>query len=153
MANVSHSALTSNNLHEPKGADSADVGQVYVSDGSGSGTWSFKEYTLSATIADISTASTIYVPVPYAGTVLKVNTVLTGAIATADSVLTVKNSAGSSMGTITVAYTSSAAGDCDSLTPASNNTVTAGSFITVETDGASTNTIPVVITVVLSKET
>lgn len=34
-----HNALTGSQLHEPKGADSAASGTVYVSDGAGSGTW------------------------------------------------------------------------------------------------------------------
>lgn len=40
MANVEHSALTGSNLHEPKGANTAAVSTVYVSDGVGSGAWS-----------------------------------------------------------------------------------------------------------------
>jgi microcystin-dependent protein len=40
MANVSHASLTGSNLHEPKGADTATLGTVYVSNGAGSGTWS-----------------------------------------------------------------------------------------------------------------
>lgn len=40
MANVEHSALTGSNLHEPKGASTATVSTVYVSDGVGSGAWS-----------------------------------------------------------------------------------------------------------------
>ena len=43
MANVQHSALTGAELHEPKGADSASTGEVYVSDGSGSGAWGLAE--------------------------------------------------------------------------------------------------------------
>lgn len=39
MANVSHASLTGSNLHEPKGADTAVLGTVYVSNGAGSGTW------------------------------------------------------------------------------------------------------------------
>jgi hypothetical protein len=39
MANVQHSTLTDPNLHEPKGASSASANQLYLSDGSGSGTW------------------------------------------------------------------------------------------------------------------
>ncbi len=34
-----HKDLTGASLHEPKGADIATVGQVYVADGSGSGVW------------------------------------------------------------------------------------------------------------------
>lgn len=39
MANVNHSTLTDPYLHEPKGIASAGAGNVYVSDGAGSGTW------------------------------------------------------------------------------------------------------------------
>ena len=34
-----HNTLTGSALHEPKGADTASLGQVYISDGAGSGTW------------------------------------------------------------------------------------------------------------------
>lgn len=40
MANVSHASLTGTQLHEPKGADTATLGTVYVSNGAGSGSWS-----------------------------------------------------------------------------------------------------------------
>ena len=39
MANVQHSSLTDPNLHEPKGISSASANQLYLSNGSGSGTW------------------------------------------------------------------------------------------------------------------
>ena len=39
MANVEHSALTGSALHEPKGVASANSGEAYVANGSGSGTW------------------------------------------------------------------------------------------------------------------
>lgn len=39
MANVSHASLTGSQLHEPKGADVASLGTVYVSNGAGSGSW------------------------------------------------------------------------------------------------------------------
>ena len=39
MATVQHKDLTGTSLHEPKGADSASSGTVYVSDGAGSGSW------------------------------------------------------------------------------------------------------------------
>lgn len=34
-----HNVITDPNIHEPKGASTATVGEVYVSDGAGSGTW------------------------------------------------------------------------------------------------------------------
>lgn len=39
MANVQHSSLTDPNLHEPKGISTATADQVYISNGSASGTW------------------------------------------------------------------------------------------------------------------
>lgn len=40
MVNVAHSTLTGSELHEPKGADAAALGTVYVANGAGSGSWS-----------------------------------------------------------------------------------------------------------------
>ena len=34
-----HNTLTGSALHEPKGADTANAGEVYISDGAGSGSW------------------------------------------------------------------------------------------------------------------
>lgn len=90
-------------------------------------------------IADASTAGQTYVPIPEAGKVTKVISVLGGAITVADATLTVKDNAGNSMGTITIANASSAAGDTDELQPASNNDVTKDDFVEVETDGGSTD--------------
>ena len=104
---------------------------------------------LSATLQDVSTAGQAYVVSPWAGKVTAVYSVLNGAIATGDATLTVKNDAGSSMGTITIANASSAAGDLDSLTPTANNTVSAGDRIEVETDGGSTNAVAVDLTIVV----
>lgn len=39
MADIEHSVLTSTELHEPKGVDTAAVDKVYVADGAGSGSW------------------------------------------------------------------------------------------------------------------
>lgn len=39
MANVQHSTLSDPNLHEPKGVSTAAANGVYLSNGSGSGTW------------------------------------------------------------------------------------------------------------------
>jgi len=149
MATKAHSTLTGAELHEPKGADTASSGEVYVADGSGSGAWTANYYTLSAVIADVSTAETVYVPIPYAGTVAKVQSVLEGAITVADATVTVKDNAGNSMGTLTVAYSGSAAGDVDTLAPSANEDVTADDFITIETDGGSTDAQKLWLTVVV----
>ena len=155
MANVNHSTLTDPYLHEPKGVSTASSGQVYMANGSGSGTWTPKEnlveLSLEGYIENISAANTVYVPVPFAGTVMKVVTVLEGAIGSSDATITVSNAAAASMGTITVTHTSSAAGDVDTLVPSTNNTVAADSFITIATDGASVNAASLRFVVVLDR--
>jgi microcystin-dependent protein len=47
MATKAHKLLTGTDLHEPKGVATAPAGQVYVSDGAGSGAWT----TINTTIA------------------------------------------------------------------------------------------------------
>lgn len=109
---------------------------------------SLKKVYLTTSITDISTAGQIYVTSPVAGTVTKFYSVINGAIADADATLTPKI-AGVAItdGAITVAYDGSAAGDVDSSTPTAANAVVAGDAIEIETDGASTNTVEVVLTI------
>ena len=38
---IQHNLITGSDLHEPKGADTAAVDKVYVSDGAGSGAWEY----------------------------------------------------------------------------------------------------------------
>lgn len=156
-----HSALTGSDLHEPKGAAGASVGTVYVADGSGSGTWekvnadsidtssifNTNTYFTTHVIDDVSTATTIYIPTTRAVTITAVTSVLHGAITIADATITVRNAAGASMGTLVIAFTGSGAGTIDTLLPASNNTIVADSFFTIETDGGSTTTMPITFTV------
>jgi hypothetical protein len=125
---------------------------VYVADGAGSGDWSARQYTINTFIADVSSSETVYVPIPYSGTVVKVVSVLEGAITVADATVTVSNSSAASMGTLTIAYTSSAAGDVDTLAPASNNTVTDNDYITIATDGGSTDAQKLWLTIVVERD-
>ena len=147
---ATHASLTGADLHEPKGADAASANTVYVSSGSGSGTWqkvgansigsdiyNSNKIWLTAQLADVSTASSVYIPVPRACTLSKVTSIISNAITGADSTITVTKVGGGSTGTITVAYTGSAEGDIDTLTPSTNNTFTAGQWFKIATDGAS----------------
>jgi hypothetical protein len=145
LPTIEHSALTTTELHEPKGVAGAAANNVYIADGAGSGAWTDLDaattYVISGVIDNISTAATVYIPTPEAGTVKQVTTVLGGTIATSAVAVVVKNAAAATMGTITVNDAGSAAGDIDSVTPSTNNTFTANSFVTIDTDGASTNTV------------
>lgn len=106
---------------------------------------SLKTQVVSLKMVDVSTAGQAYFYAPFAGTLTTVTSVLNGAIITDDATLTVKTQEGTA-GTIVIANAASAAGDIDTLVIASNGTVTAGSLIEVETDGASANTVAVDLT-------
>lgn len=55
MANIAHASLTGSELHEPKGADSAPLGTVYVANGAGSGSWnSIATSSFTGMIADFA---------------------------------------------------------------------------------------------------
>lgn len=142
----------------------ATVDKVYVSNGAGSGAWqkietdqldaaikSINKGVITAFISDIASGTAelnrAYLIMPYACTVAKVYSVINRSLATADATLTCANNAGSSMGTIVVAFSGSAAGDIDSLTPVSNNTFAAGERMLISSDGGGSNTVPATIIV------
>jgi len=151
MGNVTHSSLTGADLHEPKGVATATNNQVYVANGSSSGAWTNRQHILITYLEDVSTAETVYVPIPFAGEISKVTSVLSNAITVADSVVTIRNSAGTSMGTMTIAHSGSAAGDVDTNASLANNTVAADSFITIATNGASNTHAKLWLAVVLER--
>lgn len=98
---------------------------------------------ITGELTDVSTASSVRFPITSetSGELVKVSTVLGGVIATADDTITISNGA-NSMGTITVAYSGSAEGDIDSLSPSNDyRFLNDGDWIKIATDGASTNTV------------
>lgn len=165
MTTAAHSTITDPYIHEPKGAAAAAANKTYVSNGSGSGTWkkittseldatsifNTNKETLTFRFTDLSTPSSQYLVLPYACTVTQIYGALQGVIITADTIFTFRNSAGASMGTMTVAFSGSAAGDMDSLTPASNNTFTAGQVMKIDSDGGSANTVDEYLTILITR--
>lgn len=98
-------------------------------------------FLLFSRIPDVSTAASAALVVsPVAGILSKIYTVLEGAIATADAILTASVDGGTNITqTVTIAYDGSAEGDMDSCTPADNNVVAVGSVIKLVTNNASIN--------------
>lgn len=147
---VEHVDIADGERHEPKGASTATVGQVYVSDGAASGTWEDFAYDISGVIADVSAPSFILIPILNDCVVTSIKYVLGGAITLADSTITVtRGSAAGAMGTKVIAFTASAEGTVFTQTPSGNNTITANThhYIKIATDGASTTTAPLYVTV------
>jgi hypothetical protein len=54
MANKEHNTITDPEIHEPKGVSTALVGQVYVANGSGSGTWQIPQGNSTQVVNSIS---------------------------------------------------------------------------------------------------
>lgn len=151
MANVEHSALTGSDLHEPKALAGQTAGKVYVSNGSNSGAWTARQDLITVHIHDISTATDIYVPIINAGTVSKLQTVTSAAIAGSDLIITAYNSSSASMGNLTITQSTSAAGDVDVLSPSSNNTVTAGSYIRINGNGGPSSHVDVMLLIAVDR--
>lgn len=98
-----------------------------------------KEYTLTATMADIGTASTVRFLVPEAGYLLRVESTIAAALTGADAVLTVAHNNTTLSPTITVTQSGSAEGDydfADYWRP-----VAKSDWIEVTTDGGPSNAV------------
>jgi hypothetical protein len=105
---------------------------------------------ITVQIEDISTAGQKYVVPGFRGKIRKIHAVINGALTDADADLSAKIDGTAVTGSlITVAFDGSAAGDSFSSIPTGANFFTESSVIEVETDGASTGTVEVVITLEL----
>lgn len=92
---------------------------------------------LTVTMADISTASSVWVVCPVAATYTKMWSTISAAITTADGVITTE--IGGTLvtnGGMTITQSGSAAGDVDTATPTGANTLTAGQALEIITSGA-----------------
>ena len=141
---VEHSTLTTTDLHEPKGVAAANADEIYIANGSASGAWTSADNNiyLQGTIADISTAASSWIVSPCAGTITNIRTIINGAISGGDAVITFEiNGTLITAGAITIANSSSAAGDVDSSTPSGARVLAAGNKLEAITNGGSTNTI------------
>lgn len=106
---------------------------------------------LTGVIDDVSTAGQIYIPVPkqFDGTVVQVVATLNNAITAADAVLTVKNSDGTTIGTLTVVQSGSAAGSTFSADL--KGLCRPNEAIEIETNGGSTTAAKCYVTVVVKR--
>lgn len=105
------------------------------------------EYLLTHFIADISAASSSWVVAPYAGSVVKIQTVIDTIITTGDAALTFEiGGVAMTNSAITIANSGSAAGTIDSSAPTALNVLTAGQAIEAITNGGSTEVSKAFIT-------
>ena len=110
------------------------------------------DYFITSTIADVSTASSTFVPVPDGGRVIKIITALQGAIGTANAAITFEiGGTAITGGGITVTQSGSAAGDVDTAEPTAANEVLEDGTIEMITDGGSSTACECVITFVIRR--
>lgn len=129
---------------------SVDVGSL-VFDGS-NGTMGSALTVLNVIMADVSTAGSAFVASPVAGTIIRIQSIIDGAIATANAGITTEiNGVAVTGGAITITQSGSAAGDVDVATPTAANVVAVGDAIELITDGASTNTVRVNFSVTIQR--
>lgn len=106
---------------------------------------------LNIIMDDVSTAGSSFAVAPVAGTITRIQSVIDGAIATANAGITTEiNGVAVTGGAITITQAGSAAGDVDTATPTAANTVAVGDVIEIITDGASTNTVRVNFTITIT---
>lgn len=155
-----HANLTGADLHEPKGVATASANTVYGADGAGSGTWtkvttnnldttsivSVLQRFAFGVIADVSAASFILIPIPVNCTITGITYVLGNAITVADSIVTATNTGVGTISTTTITQAASAEGTTFQATLA-NTTFTGPNYLKIATDGASTTTAPLYVTV------
>ena len=110
------------------------------------------DYFLHAEIADISTASSTFVPVPDSGKIIKIISSLQGAISGGDAGISFEiGGTAVTGGGITVAHSGSAAGDVDTAEPTAANEVQEDGTIEMITDGGSTGAKKLNITFVIRR--
>jgi hypothetical protein len=96
-----------------------------------------------AYMADVSTASSAFVPSPCRGKIVKAGSSIYAAITGADAAVTMEiNGTAVTGGSWTITQSGSAPGDVDTANPTAANLVSEGDAIEFISDGASSTTAP-----------
>jgi hypothetical protein len=106
-------------------------------------------YILNVALDNISNSTpSCFVVAPKAGMITKIISVIDGVITGTDSIITANVNGGTAITpTIPIAHTGSAAGNIDVCIPTANNTVIAGQYIKLTSDGASGGAVKAVFTI------
>ena len=110
------------------------------------------DYFISGRITDISTAGSTFVAVPDGGRIIKIMSVLEGAISGGNAAITFEIGGVAVTGAgFTVAHSGSAVGTMDGSVPTALNRVEEDGSIEIITDGNSTGTKSLTVTFVIRR--
>jgi len=165
MAVLEHDTIATAECHEPKHITNSvigDSGKIITANSSISGTSEFRAiveqdvtsitdiYTVQ--LDNISTLSSAWVVIQNSGTVTMLRSVIDGTITGANANITPRiNTVAITNGILVLSFAGSLAGDVDIATPTALNSITAGTPIQLETDGASTGTVKAVFTIEVTR--
>ena len=143
---INHKDLTGTDLHEPKGVDTATVGQVYVADGVGSGAWAnplsdvnnLNSVDVAGIIENVSDAGQNFMYViPRTMSLTHLRATTDAALTAADDILSIYKNNVLQGQTLTLPYTTSGKGVVRTLTLSPTYSFVAGDTIEIRTDGGS----------------
>jgi hypothetical protein len=143
-----HDQLTGADLHEPKGVETANSGEVYVADGAGSGVWSdplaevvnLNTFDANGVIADVSTANSSYsIRVARDATLTNIYAAMDAAIKGSDSTVTLYRDGVALGQTFPIPVSGSGSGVKRTLNLSPSYAFTSGQILKLESDGASTD--------------
>ncbi len=134
---VEHVDIIDSECHEPKGASSALINQVMVSDGAGSGSYKYQTAVLNAHLDEITGPyqTSAYVVSPVAGEIETIYAVIQGEYTSLSTQIdtSINNVL---VDDAEVLFSGNLdAGDIRSATPTSNKTVAAGDGIQISSSG------------------
>jgi hypothetical protein len=144
-----HSVISDPDIHEPKGISTATIGEVYVADGLGGGTWKKPEFYLTHQITDASMALSTFILSPLAGTITKIALVVDQAFSADQTIDLEIGGVPVVGGAITLISAGSAAGDIYTSNVTAANTVTANQAIEIINSGGSAAAFEVSIVLTL----
>lgn len=153
---IEHRDLTGDQLHEPKGVDSAAEGTVYIADGFGSGEWddvtatiyNKNVYSLISTMTDLSTVSSVYFHIPVKSRIRGYSILIYGAVS-ADTLFSPYINNVAVADTETVEAAGSAAGQVSLHTIVSSTDMAANSVVRIDSDGAAASSVRADIQLIL----
>jgi hypothetical protein len=145
---IEHADLSGDQLHEPKGVETATAGEVYVADGFGSGNWTDhlstfynkNKYVLSQRFDDLATAGSIYFHIPFKSKLIQVTVVPYGVI-DANTDMNIYLDGVLFADDFDLVAAGSGAGLKQSMTTVTNNSIDAGDIVRIESDGAATASV------------